>query len=305
MSSEKRPRITNIWSQVITEHGGKNFSRVVIESTRVFSQKDFIRDQSIVLEAEGAVANMPEGTIEVGDGLVKQVSLYQLRPDVAVVEILLEHPAEYSLRVANGLPARTILTIDRSFLKKIFTGKKVVIDPGHGGSDLGGRGPVNLLEKNVVLPVAQNLKKLLEENGAAALLTRTSDENLSLEARFALAKKEKADIFVSIHTHANKNRRVGGASVLYRPASQDSCFLASLIKDELVRKLKVADRGIREAGALRLLSGMPAVEVEVVTITNWVEEGMLRSPTVHKKAALGIFNGIKNYLASPAGESTR
>ena len=305
MSFEKRPRITNIWSRVNAESDGEIYSQVVIESTKAFPKKDFIRDHSIVLEAEGTVANMPEGTVEVGDGLVKEISLYQLRPDLAVVEILLEHPAEYTLRVCDGLPVRTIFTISRSFLKKIFAGKVVVIDPGHGGSDFGGRGPVNLLEKNVVLPVAQNLKRLLEENGAAALLTRNSDENLSLEARFALAKREKAGVFVSIHTHANKNSRVGGACVLYRPASQDSCFLASLVKDELVKKLKVADRGIKEAGVLMPLFGIPAIEVEIVTITNWVEEGMLRSPTVHKKAALGIFNGIKKYFAGPAGESTK
>jgi N-acetylmuramoyl-L-alanine amidase len=62
------------------------------------------------------------------------------------------------------------------------------------------------------------------------------------------------------------------------------------------------DRGIKEKKEYATLGSMPAIEVEVVTITNWVEEGLLRSPTMHKKAAEGIFNGVKNYLAGSVCE---
>jgi N-acetylmuramoyl-L-alanine amidase len=49
---------------------------------------------------------------------------------------------------------------------------------------------------------------------------------------------------------------------------------------------------------LAIPGDIPGVKVEVVTITNWVEEGLLRSPTIHKKVAEGIFNGVKNYYAA-------
>lgn len=298
MSSRKQSRITNIWSKVIENEGGEFFSRVVIESTGVFQYKTGSRNGVVVLEAFGAVANMPEGAIDINDGLVRQVSLAQTGPDTPVVEIYLEHPAEYKVEVAEGIPVRTTVTLERSCLRKIFQGKVVVIDPGHGGDDWGGKGPVNLLEKNVVMPVAGNLKKLFEQVGARTVLTRTLDENISLEDRIKVAMNEKADLFISIHTYSHQNCKVGGAAVLYGPSSPESRVIADLVREGLIKKLKLNDRGIGESPNYAALDGLPAIEVEVVTITNWVEEGLLRSPTVHKKAAEGIFNGVKNYFAN-------
>ncbi|MCL6635502.1 MAG: N-acetylmuramoyl-L-alanine amidase [Peptococcaceae bacterium] len=300
MSSRKQPRITNIWSKVVENGAGDLFSMVVIESTGIFQYRAESREGAVVLEASGAVANMPEGVIEVNDGLVREISLRQAGPDVALVEIRLEHPAGYGVEVAEGIPVRTAVTLERGFLLRLFQGKKIVVDPGHGGEDLGGRGPVNLLEKNVVVPIAGNLGKMFEQVGATVLLTRTGDQDIPLESRIKAARKAQADLFVSIHTHSDRDSRVGGVAVLYGPSSPAGRVVADLVREALIKKLKLADRGNGESRDYAALQGMPAIEVEVVTITNWVEEGLLRSPTVHKKAAEGIFNGVKNFFAGAA-----
>lgn len=301
MSSRKQSRITNIWSIVIEGEGGSLFSKVVIESTEAFEYKTGRHGNDIVLEAAGAVANMPEGSIEVNDGMIREITLSQAGADASVVTITPDHPAGYRVEVSGGIPVRTAVILDRNFLYALFKDKTIVIDPGHGGEDWGGRGPVNLIEKNVVVPIALNLKKLFEQKGARAILTRDGDENVTLKERFNKAIAGKADLFISIHTYANGDSKVGGAAVRYGPASPESAAMASLIKEGLLKKLKLPDRGAAELGEYAPLGGIPAVKVEVVTITNWVEEGLLRSPTFHKKAAEGIFNGVKNYYAINTG----
>jgi N-acetylmuramoyl-L-alanine amidase len=246
------------------------------------------------------MANMPVGSMEVNDGLIRHISVDQTAPCRIVVVTETEHPAEFVLEVTGEMPVRTSITLERSFITGLFQGKKMVIDPGHGGEDAGGRGPVNLVEKNVVMLIAVNLKKMFEQAGSEVFLTRQEDHTVSSKERMMAAKDLNADLFISIHTNTDPNNKISGAAVLYSPSSRDSADLAGHVKEELLKKLKLVDRGIKGKRDYKILDSMPAIEVEVVTITNWVEEGLLRSPTVHKKAAEGIFNGVKNYLAGSA-----
>ncbi len=90
----------------------------------------------------------------------------------------------------------------------------VVIDPGHGGKDPGASGSRRTLEKNVVLQIGRKLKAMVNKTrGMKAYLTRKGDYYVGLRQRLAIARKYKADIFVSIHADAFLNRRSRGASV--------------------------------------------------------------------------------------------
>jgi N-acetylmuramoyl-L-alanine amidase len=76
----------------------------------------------------------------------------------------------------------------------------VVLDPGRGGSNVGGSGATGLLEKDVTLQLATEAGRLIEELlGARVLLTRTDDSDVPLEARAALANQAGGDLFISIH----------------------------------------------------------------------------------------------------------
>ena len=87
----------------------------------------------------------------------------------------------------------------------------VVIDPGHGGDNTGAKGPGGILEKNLTLQVAKRLARMLrEEIGCRVVLTRETDHALSLPERTAIANRERADLFVSIHANASPSRGASG-----------------------------------------------------------------------------------------------
>src|SRR5207248_2456054 len=95
---------------------------------------------------------------------------------------------------------KSILPLLNSFSPTTNASRVIVLDPGHGGTDLGainicdGRG-----EKEFTLDLAYRLRALLATNGWAVCLTRTNDEQVSLARRVAFAEAAKADLFVSLH----------------------------------------------------------------------------------------------------------
>jgi len=93
---------------------------------------------------------------------------------------------------------------------------RIVIDPGHGGHDTGTIGPTGLREKDVVLDVGLRLKKLLEHKaGCDVVMTRTNDTFIPLEERTAIANERAADLFISIHANASRDRSARGIETYY------------------------------------------------------------------------------------------
>ncbi len=96
------------------------------------------------------------------------------------------------------------------------TGRDIIVavDAGHGGQDPGASGRAGTYEKNVVLAIARLLAaRLNEQPGMRAVLTRDGDYFLPLRERIARARRAKADLFVSVHADAVRDREVSGASV--------------------------------------------------------------------------------------------
>ncbi|THB72119.1 MAG: AMIN domain-containing protein [Gammaproteobacteria bacterium] len=90
----------------------------------------------------------------------------------------------------------------------------VVIDPGHGGEDPGAVGPSRVYEKKVVLAVGKKLAaQINKQPGMKAYLTRKGDYYLPLRKRMNIARKYQADMFISLHADAFRDKRVNGASV--------------------------------------------------------------------------------------------
>jgi len=105
----------------------------------------------------------------------------------------------------------------------------VVIDPGHGGSNLGATTPEGWREKDLTLTLAKMLKKkLLRVSGLKVYLTREQDQDLALEERSKFANQVKGDLFISIHANAYNSIRVSGV---------ESYFLSLEATDEESRKL--------------------------------------------------------------------
>lgn len=92
----------------------------------------------------------------------------------------------------------------------------MVLDPGHGGLEVGAKGPNGTLEKNVTLVLSRKLKALIERNLAyRVVLTRDRDVDVPLERRAAIANNERAFVFISIHANGYPGRTARGAETYF------------------------------------------------------------------------------------------
>ena len=94
------------------------------------------------------------------------------------------------------------------------TKKVIVLDPGHGGKDPGAIGYSGMYEKNITLAMGKELKTMLDKTGKYKVyLTRSTDKFIPLRDRVKIARKYKADLFISLHADSTKNRSAKGLSV--------------------------------------------------------------------------------------------
>jgi len=126
---------------------------------------------------------------------------------------------------------RLILTVKNfSVAKKSkkrydFSNKVVVIDPGHGGKDVGAIGAKNVYEKEIVLAVSKRIEEQLRKKGIRVYMTRRSDRFIKLRKRTEFANKKRADLFVSVHANAaskrsSKYRELKGVETYFLSASR-------------------------------------------------------------------------------------
>lgn len=102
---------------------------------------------------------------------------------------------------------------------------KIIIDPGHGGKSFGAISPSGVLEKDIVLSLGKQLALKLSEEGFQVIMTRDSDVFIPLTERTALAKKAKADLFVSIHANANDDKSMHGVETYFLNLTADASSL--------------------------------------------------------------------------------
>lgn len=212
-----------------------------------------------------------------------------------------------------------INTLDPIMRKAALTRHKVrtiVIDPGHGGKAAGAVGKFSQ-EKNNALVIAKKLKAKLEKLGYKVLLTRSTDVDLALTARPALAKKWKADLFISLHNNSSTDLSVRGIETfsltpLGAPGSynkniekewvagdkytRNNQALAFYIQKGLISRTGAENRGVKRARFVVLRdASCPAVLIEMGFISNVSDEKNLNSRVYQEKLLQGIVDGIVNY----------
>ena len=135
----------------------------------------------------------------------------------------------------------------------------IAIDAGHGGEDSGARGPSGVKEKDVALAIARKLARLVDaEPGMKAVLIRDGDYYVGLRQRTLKARKAQADLFVSIHADAFRNRNARGSSVyVLSPRGASSAHARALAEREnasdLVGGVSLTGRDDRDAFLLSVL----------------------------------------------------
>ena len=121
---------------------------------------------------------------------------------------------------------------------------RIVIDAGHGGHDNGTSGPGGFAEKDLVLDVALRLGKLIEQRlGAEVIYTRSDDTFIPLEERTAIANRNHADLFLSIHANSSPATQVAGVETYYlnftnSPEAMDLAARENAISEKSVYELK-------------------------------------------------------------------
>ncbi|WP_194756179.1 N-acetylmuramoyl-L-alanine amidase [Aliidiomarina indica] len=121
-------------------------------------------------------------------------------------------------RTAEVLPPREIV---------------IAIDAGHGGRDPGSIGPAGTQEKVVTLAVARKLaQRINADPGMRAVLTRSSDQTVPLGQRTSLARRERADFFVSLHADAFTSAQPRGASVWVLSARRSETELGRALENK-------------------------------------------------------------------------
>ncbi|OGR28465.1 MAG: N-acetylmuramoyl-L-alanine amidase [Desulfobacterales bacterium RIFOXYA12_FULL_46_15] len=121
--------------------------------------------------------------------------------------------------------------------------RKIIIDPGHGGSDPGAPGfHKDVWEKDLVLKMAQKLSVILRERlKCTVLLTRNEDKRLTLEERTAIANTKRADLFISLHCNAAKNKDLKGIETYFLNLATDSQAIAVAARENATSEKNISD----------------------------------------------------------------
>ncbi|NOR51160.1 MAG: AMIN domain-containing protein [Gammaproteobacteria bacterium] len=164
----------------------------------------------------------------------------------------------------------------------------VAIDAGHGGEDPGAIGSRKIQEKDVVLAIAKQLKKMVDkEPGMRGILTREGDYFIRLKKRTAIARKHKADLFISIHADSFKDHRAKGASVYTlspKGATSEQARLLAQKENEsdLIGGVTIDDKDDQLASVLLDLS-LDASIVMSSEVATRILSGLKRVGKLHKR----------------------
>jgi N-acetylmuramoyl-L-alanine amidase/putative methionine-R-sulfoxide reductase with GAF domain len=241
-----------------------------------------LHDTSLASELEGK-------TIEIGDGLLARARVAQ--PVAGLTRLVLETKGDSNYSVSlEPNPYRLVVQVTRigaapKAQVNLFPGTeqpklaivvppptkedlqlrahvpklRIVVDAGHGGWDLGTVGRRGLLEKDLVLEIAQRLGKLLQSRlGAEVILTRNDDNYIPLDERAEMANHAQADLFISVHANYSDLPSARGVETYYtnlfsppdakdlevrtNAASSKPATIASLTAAELVDKIQQSRR---------------------------------------------------------------
>ncbi|MBR6127752.1 N-acetylmuramoyl-L-alanine amidase [bacterium] len=171
---------------------------------------------------------------------------------------------------------------------------KVVIDPGHGGSDYGAiREGIN--EKDITLELSQRVASILKSKGYKTALTRVDDTYLGLQERCDFTEEENPEIFVSIHVNSAVATEPSGLETHYY--HENSIGLAEIIQKHLVKEIDSKDRGVLKSKFYVINhTDVPAVLVETGFLSNAEERAELVTEKRKQATAKAIADGIMEYL---------
>src|SRR5690625_4165406 len=195
-----------------------------------------------------------------------------------------------------------------------LAGKKIVIDPGHGGPDGGAMGKDKTNEKEITLDVAKKTRDYLQQAGALVYLTREEDKDLAgenvegrrksadIRNRLKFIHEKEADFFITIHLNALSSTRWSGAQTFFYPKFPENKHLATKIQDEIIRNLENTNRVPLQMNQIYLLkhAEVPGALVEFGFLSNEEELKLLKDRSYQDHMAASIYQGMIRYVTEEA-----
>ena len=227
---------------------------------------------------------------------------YGMSPDGMCGPRTLRHLGYLGRKVTGGRPG---LLREQERLHRAgprLSGKRIVIDPGHGGADRGvfvGSGPDAVTEAGVVADIARRLEGRMAAAGMEALLSHGPQDCPTDAERAGFANSAGADVVLSLHVDANASPAANGLAAFHFGTGNGATStvgeaLAGFIHRELLARTRMLDCGVHgRPWELLRLTRMPAVRVEIGYLTNDRDRAALLDPGFRDVVAEGILVAVK------------
>ncbi|WP_261805552.1 N-acetylmuramoyl-L-alanine amidase [Lapidilactobacillus luobeiensis] len=172
----------------------------------------------------------------------------------------------------------------------------IVLDPGHGGNDVGALSQTSKYEKSYTLAVANVIENKLKDAGANVVMTRTDDSFVDLAPRAQAANKLKADAFISLHFDSSETANSATGTTTYFYHDNRDKKLAQVLNEQF-NNLPLTNRGI-EYGNFQVLrdNQRPAVLLELGYINNSKDFSYITKSSYYNKVANDIVIALTNYF---------
>lgn len=289
--------------ETLGENETRPYGLTLINLSKIFSN----RHRQLRLESFFGTNNQLERRISMISRFKK--GSYRLSA-VAVLCLMLIGAAT----LTNAISATNEPKLINEFNERIAE-KLVVIDPGHGGVDMGAIYPfietdskvaqeiAQVKEKDLNLAISLMLYDMLKKSGIRVEMTRHEDITLELIDRVELANSLNASLFVSIHNNASNKSSDNGTMTYFNPLNNSATNgitgekAAQIVHEQMVKDLGTTDGGVKKISIIVLNdTKMPAVVANPAYITNDSDRQNLMSETFQIKTAQALHDGIIKVL---------
>ncbi|KAB8127315.1 SH3 domain-containing protein [Gracilibacillus oryzae] len=273
-----------------------------------------ILSMSLIIYAKDAYIDGDNLNVRSGPGTEYEVIGQVHPPDVYPILEENEEWLKIDYQNQQGWIAREFVTIkesteaqkatEKNREKRVFpaiipnglAGKVVVIDPGHGGRDVGAISVSEEFESTYTLHTAKVLAEMLTAHGAIVHMTREDDRYITLFSRSTYANTVHADVFLSLHYNSiPEYPNVSGASTFYYNDRDQK--LAELVQDGIITETGMNDRGIKQEDLQVLRTNhRPGLLLEIGFISNQEEEEHNHARVFIEATSRGIVTGLEQYF---------
>lgn len=272
-----------------------DYVNVELTSRLPYQSFQLLDPSRIVIDIFGATNNTNWITQLENTKEISSVNYEQLADDIYRITIQLNHKQHWGHEIyyrGNTLVIKVRRQpSDLSINKLVFA-----IDAGHGGKNIGAIGPTGIEEKTLALAVSLKLQKLLENEGAKVIMTRTTEKFFDNKERILFYRDSMPDILISIHLNsAGDPIHVGGTAIFYRYPGFKSL-------NEAIYK-QVLKLGLKEYGnnssfnfMLNSPTEYPNALIETLFLSNPEEEMKMLDEGFQQQMAQNIVQGIKDFL---------